>query len=212
MADSRRPNLVVIAGPNGSGKTTLTRRLRHHTWLHDSRYINADDIARELFGDWNAPGAVLNAAIEAERQREQCFAKSQSFAFETVFSTDRNFKLLMRAVKAGYFTRLFFVGTADPAINIRRVASRVSMGGHDVPEDRIVARYHRSMNNLVHGLSIVDRGYVFDNSEEDKEPKLILRTQNGRLAKIYGDLPPWRNDVLGTLDLEPWPDSDDIKP
>lgn len=211
MSSARRPILVVIAGPNGSGKTTLTEKLREHVWLQQCRYINADNIAKEQFGDWNSPDAVLKAAQEAERLREECLSNGESFAFETVFSTDRNFRLLMRAVKMGYFTRLFFVGTADPAINIGRIASRVAMGGHDVPQDKVISRYHRSMNNLVHGLSIADRGYVFDNSAEDHEASLVLRTQEGRLAKIYGSLPPWCSDVLNTLDLEPWPDSDDLK-
>lgn len=211
MTSPHRPILVVIAGPNGSGKTTLTEKLREHVWLQECRYINADDIAKGL-GDWNSTEVVLEAAKEAERQREDCLANRQNFAFETVFSTDRNLRLLLRAVKSGYFARLFFVGTNDPAINIQRVASRVAMGGHDVPENKIISRYHGSMNNLVHGLSIADRGYVFDNSVEDREAALILRTQEGKLAKIYADLPPWCNDVLGTLDLEQWPDSDEIKP
>lgn len=211
MNTPHRPILVVIAGPNGSGKTTLTEKLREHVWLQECRYINADDIAKDL-GNWNSPDIVLKAAQEAERRREECLSNRQGFAFETVFSTDRNLRLLLRAVKAGFFTRLFFIGTVDPAINIHRVASRVAMGGHNVPQDKIVSRYHRSMNNLVHGLSIVDRGYVFDNSAEDRQATLILRTQKGKLAKIYADLPPWCNDVLSTLDLEPWPDSDEIKP
>ena len=30
--DSRKPELVIIAGPNGSGKTTVTQKFLHHEW------------------------------------------------------------------------------------------------------------------------------------------------------------------------------------
>lgn len=101
MNTPHRPILVVIAGPNGSGKTTLTEKLREHVWLQECRYINADDIAKDL-GNWNSPDIVLKAAQEAERRREECLSNRQGFAFETVFSTDRNLRLLLRAVKAGF--------------------------------------------------------------------------------------------------------------
>ena len=59
----KKPTLIVIAGPNGSGKTSITHKILHHEWLQDCVYINPDDIAKEIFGDWNAPEAVMKAAI-----------------------------------------------------------------------------------------------------------------------------------------------------
>ena len=58
----RRPTLCVVAGPNGSGKTTTTIQLLTNEWAADSLYINPDNIAQEMFGDWNSPEAVLKAA------------------------------------------------------------------------------------------------------------------------------------------------------
>ena len=57
-----KPALLVIAGPNGAGKTTVTTRLRDERWSDGVEYLNADDVARDRFGDWNSPEAVLNAA------------------------------------------------------------------------------------------------------------------------------------------------------
>ena len=54
----RRPTLCVVAGPNGSGKTTTTIQLLTNEWAADSLYINPDNIAQEMFGDWNSPEAV----------------------------------------------------------------------------------------------------------------------------------------------------------
>jgi len=48
---------------------------------------------------------------------------------------------------AGYFVRLFFVGTDDPSINAKRVAMRVIEGGHDVPIGKIISRYAKSLAN-----------------------------------------------------------------
>jgi len=67
---AHRPVLIVIAGPNGSGKTTITSQILHHEWLEDAVYVNPDQIAQDMFGDWNSPEAVLKAAKYCEQQRE----------------------------------------------------------------------------------------------------------------------------------------------
>ena len=64
MADCR-PTLCVVAGPNGSGKTTTTVQLLNNEWAADSLYINPDNIAQEVYGDWNSHDAVLKAAEHA---------------------------------------------------------------------------------------------------------------------------------------------------
>jgi predicted ABC-type ATPase len=66
-AKIHKPVLIVIAGPNGSGKTTITSRVLHHEWLEDSIYINPDNIAQNMFGDWNNQDAVLKASQYADR-------------------------------------------------------------------------------------------------------------------------------------------------
>ncbi len=60
----------MIAGPNGAGKTTVTTRLREERWSEGIEYLNPDDVARERFGDWNSPAAVLDAARWTEARRE----------------------------------------------------------------------------------------------------------------------------------------------
>ena len=48
--------------PNGSGKTSVTSKILHYEWLEDSEYINPDNVARDVFGDWNDPDSVIRAA------------------------------------------------------------------------------------------------------------------------------------------------------
>lgn len=195
-----KPVLLVIAGPNGAGKTTVTVKLRAERWSEGVEYLNPDDIARDRFGDWNSPEAVLSAARWTEARREELLAQKAGIAFETVFSTDAKVDFLRRALLEGYFVRLFFIGTRDPRINAARVAGRVIAGGHSVPIEKIVTRFERSIANLSAGIAIADRAYIYDNSIDDEEARLCARTVEGRLRRVYGDLPEWIADAVTGLE------------
>ena len=193
------PVLLVIAGPNGSGKTTVTELLRKDHWSEGVEYINPDEIARDRFGDWNSPEAVRAAAVWATQRREDLLAQHEGIAFETVFSAPDKLAFVARAVEAGYFVRVFFVGTSSPTINAARVAQRVMRGGHTVPIDKIISRYERSLANLSEVLHVAHRVYVFDNSVDDVDARLVLRAVDGGLRKIYGPLPNWVSDAIADL-------------
>lgn len=194
-----KPALLVIAGPNGSGKTTVTERLRVERWSEGVEYLNPDEIARDRFGDWNSPTAVAQAAAWTEARREELLARKAGIAFETVFSTSGKVDFVRRAKGAGYFVRVFFISTTDPRINAARVAGRVMAGGHTVPIEKIVSRYVRSMANLSAAFQLADRVYVYDNSVDDSEAQLCVRTQEGALRKVYGPLPTWVADSVAAL-------------
>jgi len=194
-----RSVLVIVAGPNGSGKTTLTEHVLQHEWLTGCVYINPDNIARDVFGDWNNRDAVLQAANFAQAKRERCLRESQSMAFETVFSAPDKLDFVWRAKKAGFFVRLVFVGTDSPMINVARVANRVMAGGHGVPSEKIIERYEKSIANCVGASLIVDRAYIYDNSVEEQEPRLLFRSVNGRIQKIYRQPNAWAVSLLKAL-------------
>jgi predicted ABC-type ATPase len=191
-----KPALLVIAGPNGAGKTTLTARLQQDHWSTGVEYLNPDDIARDRFGDWNSPQAVLQAARWTTERRDELLTARHGIAFETVFSAPDKLDFLKRARQAGYFSRLFFVGTSDPRINAARVAGRIMQGGHAVPIEKIVSRYARSMANLRVAFDLVDRVYVYDNSIEARDASLGVRVQGGQLRKVYGPVPQWIADSI----------------
>lgn len=66
--------------------------------------------------------------------------EGRSLAFETVLSMPDKLDFIARARSAGFFVRLFFVGTDDPSINAKRIALRVMEGGHEVPIGKIISR------------------------------------------------------------------------
>ena len=129
-----KPEIVVFAGPNGSGKSTITELL-------------------------SPPMDYINAA---EKQREEHIKQMEEFCFETVLSTERNLLLLKKAKKKGYFIRC--VLTADPMINVWRVRSRVESGGHDVPEEKIVKRYDKTLALIKDLVEVCDICHIYDNS------------------------------------------------
>lgn len=199
VAPVERPRLLVVAGPNGSGKTSVTEQGLRHEWFRDCLYINPDILARDRFGDWNAPEAVLQAARLADSMREEALAARQSLAFETVLSTESKLAYLRKAQLAGYFIRLFFVGTESPTINAARITERFLKGGHEVPIAKIVTRYGRSMANSVQAARIADRAYFYDNTPEDQPVRLIFRCKEGRPEKTYISLPHWARPIHETL-------------
>ncbi|GHT44144.1 ATPase AAA [Bacteroidia bacterium] len=192
----KKPELIIIAGPNGSGKTSITGKILKHEWIEGCVYINPDNIARDLFGDWNSPESVREAACYAAEQREKCLSNQEGLIFETVLSAPDKLEFVKRAYELGYFIRLFFVGTDHPSINASRVANRVLEGGHDVPISKIVNRYAKSIANCCQIVSIVDRMYVYDNSIDNAFPKLLFRTVNGEVKKIYTDINSWAQQIL----------------
>ena len=179
----RHPSILVIAGPNGSGKSTVTKGLPVI-----GLYVNADEIKKA------SKCSDLEAAQEAEMIRRALVEARQDFTFETVLSTDRNLLLLEEAKKAGagYQICAVFVLTKDSAINVRRVRNRVKMGGHDVPEDKIISRYEKSLQNLSKLVRIADLTRIVDNSTD--VPSVICEVSDGK-ARI------WESEVWSTAEI-----------
>ena len=192
-----KPELIIIAGPNGSGKTSITQKFLHHEWAEGTTYIKPDQIANDLFGDWNNSESVLKAATYCSDLREQCLKEKRSLVFETVFSAQDKIDFVIRAKQAGFFIRIFFVSTSNPTINASRIAKRVMEGGHDVPITKIISRYNKSIQNCKTVASIIDRLYVYDNSIDDVDARPLFRLSEGVLAKQYTeDIPDWAQNIL----------------
>ncbi|MDR0847390.1 MAG: zeta toxin family protein [Lactobacillales bacterium] len=149
----KKPEIRVYAGPNGSGKSTFTELLGAF-----GEYINADEIKKQF------SCSDLQAAQIAEQLREESVSAKIDFSFETVLSTDRNLNLLRHAKEQGYFIKVFYVLTKTPQINVGRIKSRVIGGGHPVPEEKIISRYHKALGLLPELIEICDVIHIYDNS------------------------------------------------
>ena len=66
-------------------------------------------------------------------------------------------------------------------------------GGHDVPIHKIVSRYQKSLSNCKYLIDVVDRVYLYDNSIENADARIVARFADfGAFGKQYVDmLPRW---------------------
>ena len=117
----------------------------------------------------------------------------KDFTFETVLSTDRNLELLRQAKEQGYEIYAVFVLTNSPYINIQRVKSCAKAGGHDVPEEKVLSWYDKSLRNLSQLVRIADHARVIDNSGD--KPHMICEISNQQL--VIWETENWsKKDIL----------------
>lgn len=113
------------------------------------------------------PFNAYHASTSSAFLRRRAMAEGKSFSFETVMSDRDKIAALQEARKHGFRTYLYYIATEDPEINKQRVLNRVADGGHGVPEDKIVSRYHRSLELLPDAIRYSNRAFLFDTSEEE---------------------------------------------
>ena len=185
----RRPIIVVLAGPNGAGKTTF-----YHAHLQPTalRFVNTDVLARELGLDPYA------AAKVADRLRRELVAQRESFVFETVFSDPVGDKLtfLKETWRVGYTVVLCFIGVSGPEVSEERVAMRVSQGGHDVPPEKLTARYPRTLANLQTAIRELPHVWIFDNDDLRTPFRKVAVFQNGQRTSLNKPAPKWLKPLL----------------
>ncbi len=184
--------IIALAGSNGAGKSTF-----HQTYVAATglRFVNADVIAlTQSLGPYEAATAAANL-------RAELIAQGDSFAFETVLSDPTGDKVdfLARAAREnGYRVVLCFIGLDSAAVSDERVTLRVTRGGHDVPADKLFARYSRTLANLARALAVLPSVYVYDNSDLAHPYRFLAEYQDGAAIRVGEDPPPaWFAAVLG---------------
>ncbi|MEM6257761.1 MAG: zeta toxin family protein [Planctomycetota bacterium] len=134
------PEAVIIAGANGAGKTTFARRVLSNTYPQ-CVFINADEIQREK-PELAHPFA---AGREMLRRLDEAVERTQSFTIETTLAS-RIYALRIPVWKEmGFTIDLHFIEVPSAEFAVKRVAQRVSLGGHDIPEPDIRRRYQRGL-------------------------------------------------------------------
>ncbi len=164
--------MVIVAGPNGSGKSTTTAQFSKDGY----EVIDPDRIARNLSPNSPEDYSVAAGRQAINRARENIL-QGNSFLVETTLSSKGVYQRLVDSAKQkGFSVKLAYISTEDPQINIARVADRVSKGGHNVPDEDVVRRYYRSLDNL---------GEFFDKADDkaiiDKSSDFLESGSKGRL-------------------------------
>ena len=135
------------------------------------------------------------ASVAADFIRHKLLERGISFTFETVMSSADKISFLQKAQQRGFRTYLYFVATDDPIINISRVRNRVRLGGHPVPDDKVISRYARSLGLLLEAIRHSNRAYIFDNSGHSKI--WLAEVSDGKLLTMKTDwMPAWFKTAL----------------
>ncbi len=180
---------VVTTRPEILSFLSASALLRQADLLESVRALRWHD------GRLDFTGVTMNAyfaSVVADFLRRKLLDQGLSLSFETVMSAPDKITLLGEARRLGYRTYLYYVATDDPAINCARVQARVRQGGHDVPVDKIVSRYHRSLDLLLDAIRATDRAYLFDNSRAGGGQTWVAEVTGGHDLTIRTSrLPAW---------------------
>jgi predicted ABC-type ATPase len=123
-------------------------------------FIQSIHLVQEGFIDFADVGfSSYLSAILTDFLRQKLIEAGRSFTFETVMSSADKVKTLQKAHNAGFRNYLYYVATEDPLINISRIKHRVRMGGHNVPDEKVVERYYRSLDLLLNAVRLTNRLY-----------------------------------------------------
>jgi predicted ABC-type ATPase len=202
---SAEPVLYVLAGVNGAGKSSIGES---EFRSQGSPVFNPDTIAQQirlLHPDISLTLANAHAWQIGKSLLEQAIAGGRDYRFETTLGGRTIAQLLEKAARSGHRLRIWFCGLASPELHLRRVQSRVALGGHDIPEGKIRERWNRSRENLVRLLPLIDHLRVYDNSKDADpsagcapEPVLLLEMKRGKItapADLSG-APEWAKPVI----------------
>ena len=203
-----KARITVIAGVNGAGKSSVAgERLRQS----GGEYFNPDEVTRRFLAA--SPSMELGEANarawqEGRKHLEGAIENEVDFTFETTLGGRTMAELLMKALDRGLEVAMIYVGLDSVELHLARVRSRVSAGGHDIPESKIRERYTSSLRNLVKLAPRLTELRVFDNSVDADpktghrpEPKELLYSKAGNLVR-HSELlrcPAWAKPVFAVL-------------
>ena len=158
------PRLYIISGCNGAGKTTASYSLLPEM-LDCKEFVNSDEFAKGL-----SPFDPSKAAIQASKfmlmKINYLLKRQADFAIETTLATRTLYKTLKKAQASGYTVTLLYFWLNSPELAISRVKARVEAGGHNIPEETIIRRYHTGIYYFFHLYShICERWILADNSQ-----------------------------------------------
>lgn len=185
--NSKRAHIIALAGPNGAGKSTTAPYLLRGE-IDVKEFINADVIAQD-----NPGMSVIEAGRTMLSRMKKLERERVNFAFESTLAARSFAQKLIMLKESGYAFHIVFLWLPNEDFAINRVAERVRMGGHGIPEDTIKRRYHAGLSNFFELYQeIADTWYFYDNSEE--APKLVAYGK-GTKEHIVKNKTIWHNIV-----------------
>jgi predicted ABC-type ATPase len=202
---SHQPLLYVLAGVNGAGKSSIGETIFR---AEGSVVFNPDTIAlkiRALHPDISVAQANGHAWSIGKELLEEAIAQKRDYRFETTLGGRSIARLLQTAAREGHLLHIWFCGLESPELHLRRVRSRVSRGGHDIPEEKIRERWNSSRENLIRLLPHIHHLRLYDNSTEADpakgmapRPQLLLEMKSRKITAPadLSNAPEWAQPII----------------
>ena len=182
---------TIIGGVNGTGKSSLTGvLLAKDTQL--GTVIDTDKITKQIGGDKIKGG---KAAIQ---KINYCLEKGLNFTQETTLAGTRTLKTIKKAIDLDYRINLYYVGVNSFQESIIRIANRVSKGGHNIPDDDVIRRYHNRCEDLCRVMPYCSEVYFFDNENGFVQ---IAEYKNGEIFTLVKNPPEWFENLKKYLQM-----------
>lgn len=96
----------------------------------------------------------------------------------------------------GYELILVFIHLDLVSLNQARVAQRVSEGGHNVPDEKVISRIPRVLKFIKNTLPLCDHVFILNNSRADNPFQQIATLRDGCLDIRQNPLPEWASEIL----------------
>lgn len=196
--------IMVLAGTNGAGKSSIAGAMLR---ARGTPYFNPDEVTTAITA--RNPGmdaATANGLAwqEGVGRLRQAIALRESFTFETTLGGQTVTTLLMEAASAGLSVSIWYCGLESVELHMRRIATRVAAGGHDIPAEKVRARFDASRSNLLRLMPIADDLAIYDNSADARPkpvPRLLVRLTRNVLtfpadAETFAGTPAWAQPLL----------------
>ena len=171
------PRAVLIAGPHGSGKSRLVNSLQKKG-VDLGHFIERTEDAYKL-------------PSQSWRMRYSRLLKKRDVTWETLLTDVKDIDFLVSARKQGFHTTLYYMGLDGPTTSVDRY-----QGSEDIIPKSIAGRYYCSAAFLPLAISLVDHGYIFDNSKKGPSLTPLLRIKSGVIELLTQEQPQW---VLSTF-------------
>jgi predicted ABC-type ATPase len=107
------------------------------------------------------------------------------FAFETTLSSKSFAPWIAKLKQSGYTFHLVFLWLPSADFSVARVAERVRMGGHNVPEEIIRRRYNKGIQNFFRLYWPLSDTWRMYNNSVRTGPQLVADGGTGRKETIY---------------------------
>lgn len=183
---------TIIGGVNGAGKSSFTGVLKESR-KDLGRIIDVDKITAQLGGD------PIIGGKEAIRRIDDCLKKGISFTQETTLSGLRTERTARKALEAGYYVRLYYVGLDTVQESIDRIANRVKRGGHNIPSDDVLRRFGSRWDSVAKVLPYCNEAEFYDN---DNGFVKVGEFHNGEFILVGENHPSWVWELKAHLEQQ----------